>query len=135
MAAAIPCLIIQPLVENAVIHGIGKHSKGKILVKVSKKSQMGIEAECVTFLVADNGCGMAKSKLDALNKRLAEKEEDFDIGKHSGLINVQRRLCLLYGDGYGLTIKSKEEAYFCVTGEIPFRVWEGVDEDVSGPFD
>ncbi|RII33573.1 sensor histidine kinase [Clostridium chromiireducens] len=92
-------LLIQPLVENCIYHGIkNKDGKGKIKIKLSQKDGFLI------LTIIDNGIGIDKENLDAIKNKL-----DFD-GEHSnhiGLFNTSKRLKLTYGDNYGIHINSK----------------------------
>ena len=91
-------LTLQPLVENALYHGIkNKRGKGKITVR-------GYEKEDHIYLeVADNGIGMDEEELEQLQKKL-KGETPHERG--FGLGNVNERIRLNYGPEYGITFRS-----------------------------
>jgi len=102
----IPPLVIQPLVENAVVHGLEKKEGGGT-VRVRAVCEDGrLCAE-----VADDGVGIAADKLEALRRSLdveeGEEPEDADARRRIGLRNVHQRLRLLYGESSGLAIDSR----------------------------
>lgn len=103
----IPPLIVQPLVENAIIHGIrGKYETG--MVKISA----GQEEKEIVISVWDNGKGISKDKIEQL---LDIKRES----KSVGLKNINMRLKRLYGRG--IDIRSKEGAETIVKIVIPIK--------------
>lgn len=92
METQIPRLIIQPLAENAVIHGLeGKTGTWELSIDVRKAD----EKICIT--VKDNGIGF---NTDSLNENLVQEG-------HTGLYNIKRRLYLRYGNGFTFSIKSE----------------------------
>ena len=94
----VPTLTFQPLVENAVIHGLArKEEGGKIHIRIWE------ESETLFIRVADTGVGMVPEVLDAVKVKL---EEDYS---HSniGIGNVYRRLKLAYPKS-SMDIKSRE---------------------------
>lgn len=92
-------LILQTIVENAIIHGIDDYLEdGYIEIKAFK------DGDRVHFIVQDNGKGMTEEKLELI-KAIINND---NIVSKSGLCNVQRRLRLLYGTEYGLEIDSWE---------------------------
>nr|HPK48015.1 sensor histidine kinase [Sphaerochaeta sp.] len=89
-----PKLIIQPLVENAIIHGLEpKVGEWKLSVRVEEK------AGRITITIADNGVGFEKGALPDNLDELANSG-------HVGVYNVYRRLVLTYGDDLHFSIKS-----------------------------
>jgi len=104
-ALLVPPLILQPLVENAVKHGVaGKVEGGKIHIEVEEKK------EGVIIRIEDNGAGMDKETVSGL---LSGK------GSSVGLINVHRRLINAYGPSSGLNINSKKGKGTCLWMTIP----------------
>ena len=102
----VPRLIFQPVVENAIMHGLeDKRSGGIITIDVE-------ETDDLIIMISDNGKGMTLSELDALNDRImgekADVEKNTASGKHEGiaLVNVQKRIELFYGAPYGLHVYS-----------------------------
>jgi len=93
-------LILQPLVENAIYHGIKeKRGKGKILITGE------IEGDLLCFTVKDNGKGIEEELLNKINKMLVNSnEKENEIGY--GIFNVNERIRLTYGEKYGLIYKS-----------------------------
>lgn len=93
-------LILQPLVENAIYHGIKeKRGNGKIII-IGR-----VEGDSLYFIVQDDGKGMEKEVLDKINKTLINSnEKGNEIGY--GIFNVNARIKLIYGEEYGLTYKS-----------------------------
>ncbi len=120
MEIKIPRLLIQPLVENAVKHGIEK-SRRKGIIRIDAYR----EKEHVVFEVADNGIGMTQEELEALNLRLHEDTLIYEekgpgaARKSIGLENVNRRIKLLYGSSYGVEIESSYDEYTKVIVRIP----------------
>lgn len=100
MEKRIPKNIIQPLVENALFHGLDNAETGKKSgwIKVS----MGLEGGEIVLEVSNNGAPIEPEIL----KRLENGEELPYGGSHIGLANIRRRLEMLYGDDARLTITS-----------------------------
>lgn len=102
----IPKLIIQPLIENAVYHGLEmKKGGGTIELNIHKENNI------LSICVIDDGLGIDEKTLAELNNKMNEdifnKSDDMLMDNSKiGVINVHRRLRLLYGDEYGLKIES-----------------------------
>ncbi|MCV9887338.1 sensor histidine kinase [Metabacillus halosaccharovorans] len=92
-------LIIQPLVENAVIHGLeNKENDGKVIVEAK------VNEHFLTVCVLDNGVGMSEEKLKSIKETL--KNVDDNRENRIGLLNVHQRLSLTFGEQSGLQIES-----------------------------
>ncbi|MBO5769731.1 MAG: sensor histidine kinase [Spirochaetales bacterium] len=109
-------LIIQPIVENSIYHGIKYMlDPGLISIKVREKDENSIE-----IIVSDNGIGMSQEKASSLLDPTYEKEINPDSnGNGIGLLNIDERIKLSYGSQYGLSIKSEIEEGTTVTITIP----------------
>lgn len=91
-------LIIQPIVENSIIHGLEvKEGTGTIEINICNRE------ENVVIAITDDGMGMSEEKLCELRRKLDCYNEK---GKHIGISNVHQRVKLKYGDGYGVKIDS-----------------------------
>jgi two-component system sensor histidine kinase YesM len=108
-------LLLQPLIENALIHGIlKKDGKGVIHVHAV------MNKETMTFVVDDTGIGMEPDKLREVLYRLQQSDEPEPIVQGSyGLRNVHQRLLLHYGNEAGLKIESMEGIGTRVTFTLP----------------
>ena len=104
----IPSLIIQPLVENSIKHGILKKRDNGCVKIIIKKIGKDIE-----IIIEDDGVGIEQSIIDNLDKQIKE---------NIGLKNVHQRLKLLYGEG--LNIKKLEQGT-----RIKFKILGGVKYD------
>ncbi|WP_407272139.1 sensor histidine kinase [Radiobacillus sp. PE A8.2] len=105
-------LILQPLVENAIYHGIrNKRGKGHIYIHITD------DAENLFFYVKDTGKGIKEEKLKQLNRTL--KNIDGDQKKGFGLSNVNERIKLSYGDKYGLEVFSEYDQGTTVKAILP----------------
>lgn len=93
-------LILQPLVENAIYHGIKeKRGNGKIVITGK------IDGDILCFTVMDDGKGMEEEVLNKINKMLSgENKNRNEIGY--GIFNVNERIRIIYGEEYGLRYKS-----------------------------
>ncbi|WP_256759755.1 sensor histidine kinase [Cohnella sp. WQ 127256] len=110
----VPKLILQPIVENALIHGLrNKESPGRIILRADKFDNM------LTITVKDNGSGLAPDTLKQIQGKLAgipitaEKEGGY------GLLNIHDRIQLSFGPNYGLSIDSIPEQGTCITLLLP----------------
>lgn len=117
---AIPKLLIQPLVENAILHGIeSKLGPGKISVHVDAST----EENLVRIEVRDDGPGMDESRLQSVIHALHGGPAVSNKGTGVGLINVHRRLKLYFGSQLGerckLSITSKVGEGTVICFEIP----------------
>lgn len=109
----VPKLILQPLLENAIMHGLKTKSENGLLT-----IQMYVhQGKYLKIRIIDNGVGMSVDASIAIRKRLAQEEHA--PSDHIGLSNAHRRLRLLYGEPYGLYIVSKEQKGTCVSFMIP----------------
>jgi two-component system sensor histidine kinase YesM len=103
-------LLLQPIVENAVSHGL-KDMDRNGHVSVIVEYERGEEPDRKLLItVNDDGLGMSPKEVDELNKSLEIKKSETDEkGAGSiGLYNIHQRIKLYYGEGYGLLIRSQE---------------------------
>jgi len=111
-------LILQPLVENALYHGIkNKRQGGTISVRARRNG----EAE-VLLEVEDDGIGFMPEKLDQLRAELDDDSGDIKMESGYGIGNVNNRIRLYYGKQYGLSIQSEYATGTCVTLIIPAKM-------------
>ena len=109
LAYSIPILSIQPLVENAIIHGITpKEGNGNILIRVSSHNDIEIEVT-----VQDDGVGILPDILPNIMKR------GYGSGSGVGLYNVNERLRMIYGEKNGLKVYSGQGSGTTVSFLIP----------------
>lgn len=114
-------MTLQPIVENALYHGI-KNKRGKGLIRITG-SRDG-DAHMVLH-IEDNGIGMSSQKLEQLTdqlsmQRLPEETGD-EISGGFGLHNVHQRIRLYYGERYGVRIESTDQIGTTITIRIPVK--------------
>ncbi|MCI3921114.1 sensor histidine kinase [Paenibacillus sp. TRM 82003] len=118
MEQQLPKLTLQPIVENAIVHGL-EPSARPIRITVTAERE-GPDAFVLT--VADTGLGMTEERLRLVNDRLAG---GVDVGSagggHIGIDNVHRRIRYVFGEAYGLTIRSKPGEGTEVAVRLPYR--------------
>ena len=111
-----PRLILQPLVENAIKHGIGDNTGCTIEVRVF------LEGESLVMTVRDDGMGILPDKLRSVQQALRESQPPRpDEISGLALKSVNRRIRLLCGVEWGITIDSEMEEYTCVRIALPVR--------------
>ncbi|MDQ8738002.1 sensor histidine kinase [Paenibacillus sp. LHD-38] len=97
----IPKMIVQPLVENALTHGLEPHpSGGKVVIQAELREDRHME-----IIVTDNGVGMEPERLAQLRSTLLSR--DRAAYQHIGMKNVNDRIRLHYEEGYGIEINSR----------------------------
>lgn len=111
----LPALTIQPIVENALVHGCEPKREGAQITVTLKET-----ADALLLRVQDNGLGMAEEKERHLQEALAQST--FDPEKQEGgvgLVNIARRVQLRFGPEYGLRFETKRGQGTCVTLRLP----------------
>ncbi len=96
---------LQPIVENAVSHGLGRGGTiGTVSIKIRRQES------CIRIEVEDDGAGMEQKRLEEIRNRLAEaaRAEDSVNGGSVGLKNIHDRIRLYYGTDYGIQIESEK---------------------------
>ena len=130
MSNEIPKMTLQPVVENSILHGFDRQAgEWKIKIKAKQKG------DSVEIIVLDNGNGVEYEKLNALNVSLGSNQSTAsDTSKKSsiGLKNIQSRIHSLYGDEYGVRVRSYKGLGTAVIIKIPLK---RSDDYVFGTFD
>ncbi|MCA0757880.1 sensor histidine kinase [Paenibacillus sp. N4] len=105
-------LMLQPLVENAIIHGIASAGQGgMVLIRVyEENSELRIE-------VRDNGKGMTKEQIEAMFEE--NKGQAYSRFSGMGVRNVHERIVRLYGESYGVFVYSEPDSYTNVQIRFP----------------
>ncbi len=110
-------LLLQPIVENAFIHGLeAKQGSGKIVCSIKEQNH------CLKIAISDNGLGISKERLQQIQRSLYG--EQIEERNRVGLKNINERIKLYYGDMYGITIESIEDQGTTVTIVLP-KMQEG----------
>lgn len=117
LGGLIPRLTLQPLVENAIFHGIEPKGRGDIIIKVARS---GFADLLVT--IEDNGVGMKPEQIATI----LSAAEDASAGmlENVGLRSVNERVQLAFGREYGLSIESEPGRYTLMKLLLPFRLRE-----------
>ncbi len=124
LSMMVPPLILQPIVENAIVHGIETVKNGVIHLEIFH------DEECTYFVVRNTGKKMTEDVKRKIREILEGDGEQIprEPGRHTsiGIQNVNRRIRLLYGEEYGLTIEQNEGCETVSTIRIPFRpeIWQ-----------
>jgi len=112
MKTCVPRLSLQPLVENAISHGLrNKRGEKNIVIRARET-----ESE-ILLIIADNGVGMPAGMLEKVHA--IDPEQALSTGTSIGLLNIAARLKLLFGREYGLEVESSEQTGTTVTLHIP----------------
>ena len=110
MEIVVPKLLLQPVVENSIYHGLEKKKgKGRLSISSSEND------ETVFIYIDDDGAGIPEEKLAELRRIIDRGEE----GEHFALKTINKQLILKYGRKYGLLIESREGAGTRVTISLP----------------
>lgn len=108
----IPKLTLQPLVENSIYHGMK--------VKEGKRGTFYLTAyrneDEVVIKVSDTGTGMSQDAIDEMNEQLSRYEDSFGYGVR----NVNKRIELLFGEGYGLYYQKNDSGGVTVVIHLPY---------------
>jgi two-component system sensor histidine kinase YesM len=117
-ACTVMKLILQPLVENALYHGIkNKRRGGTITIRAKRRGENE-----VLFEVEDNGIGFTVQRLAKLREELNDESGDIRMENGFGLGNVHRRIRLYYGRPYGLSVQSEYRCGTLVSIVIPAKL-------------
>lgn len=110
----VPKLILQPIVENSMVHGFkDKKEDAMIVIHAELQDKLIIE-------VSDNGCGMTVSEVDGLLNREIETVNPSEDRKHIGIGSIKKRLRYMYGEDAGISIDSTPEIGTTIKIEIPY---------------
>lgn len=120
-------LLIQPIVENAVLHGLE--------MKLIRERKISITAYRINELccidIRDNGFGMEPEKLEQLRRNICMRYTEVTESTHIGMRNVNERIHLYYGIDYGLSIDSIENEGTIVRISLPYRAMKGGQDHVE----
>jgi len=122
---------LQPIVENAIKHGIiPKNLTSKGILKVSAT----YSDESVMIKITDNGVGMSPAQSELLNASIQSGQTietaSVNNGNGIGIVNVNERIKLYYGDGYGISVTSIEGEFTMVTVTMPCKLLRGGSQNV-----
>ena len=119
-------IVLQPLVENAIKHGINKRSTGGVIRIEGRSVEGGLE-----WKVIDSGKGIAPARLELLVQRLSASANDDPGPGGFGLVNVHHRIQLNYGPAFGLTLQSQLGGGTTVRVLLPWEQDEILNEKTN----
>jgi two-component system sensor histidine kinase YesM len=108
--------MLQPLLENSIVHGLEWSSGTTKIVVSAERSE---EPDVFILRVSDNGPGISESRLKELVLGLEQETEL--TSRHIGIMNVHRRVRVLFGEAYGVIIESESGAGATVGIRLPFE--------------
>ncbi|MCG8485227.1 MAG: PocR ligand-binding domain-containing protein [Clostridia bacterium] len=108
----IPSMILQPIVENSIIHGLESLKEGGYVKVIGKKI---VETSEFQLLIIDNGIGFPPNILELFNNKIPFKDNYIGLG----LINTHIRIKHLFGESYGIIISNNPFVENCVSIKLP----------------
>lgn len=120
----VPALMIQPIVENAIFHGIeAKEDAGLIIV------ESVVSEGALLITVSDDGVGIDEKELARMREQSGERE--YQSGRSIGILNVLNRIKINFGEEYGLTVESEPGIGTSVTMRLPvvLKEMQGVNHE------
>ncbi|WP_219837488.1 sensor histidine kinase [Paenibacillus sp. R14(2021)] len=117
MACSITRFVLQPIIENVMVHVLGKQEQHQLQIGIKAER----EGDSVRITLQDNGPGMEPEKLAALQTDLEQQARQVFSGVSIGLRNVHERIRLIYGQAYGLEIKSAAGEGTTISIRIPYK--------------
>jgi len=109
----LPKLLLQPFIENAIVHGFSEKSAGEITIRANKMDHW-------TFIkISDNGKGMSENQLLELNRMFKVDFEETSYNR-VGLMNIAKRLKLYYGSNTDIELQQNENGGITIVIQIPF---------------
>ncbi|MCR4655933.1 MAG: histidine kinase [Lachnospiraceae bacterium] len=138
MDCKIPKLVLQPMVENSLIHGIFEKESpsGTVVIMAWEEINEGTGRDDVVITVSDDGAGIDDDKLADLKRVLSlaakgikpdESEDEAGSGSYVAVYNTEQRLNLLFGPEYGLTYRRNEPEGTEVEIRIPRLLEDRMD--------
>lgn len=118
LISLVPPLILQPVIENAISHGLEPNGGGKIIIHGQKKENK------VLLAITDNGRGFPAIIRDNILEQDNARKDIFEwlqTLNNIGLINIQKRIALTFGNEYGLKINSEPNRGTEVSILLPFN--------------
>lgn len=112
-------MVLQPLAENAVYHGLEKKGSGTLSISAWR------ENDTVTIRMIDDGVGIEKEPLSRLQSMLADStliHRESIEHKRIGIANTCRRIKMMFGDQYGLSLESVAEEGTRIEIRVPHRI-------------
>ncbi len=115
----VPKLMLQPIVENAIVHGLENKLQGKVVISVDATS------EILLITISDDGDGMSPETLEKLSVKLMGKRwEENRMNRHGiALPNVNSRIKTLFGEEYGICIYSTKGKGTDVEIMLPRKIY------------
>ena len=99
--ALVPNFILQPIIENSLLHGLkNKGYRGNVTVTAKKSNQ---KQDCIEIEVSDNGSGFGKGVKNRVDEMLLHCDKEKPKTESIGILNVQKRIKLLCGKEFGLS--------------------------------
>ncbi len=108
-------MILQPIIENAIIHGIQPYEdRGELVIKAVTEQDM------IIISVKDSGLGLTSEEVETINESI--RKQVFKESNHIGLSNVNQRINLAFGENYGVTVKSRINEGTVVELKLPYQI-------------
>lgn len=109
---------LQPIIENALFHGIEpKGTAGKITVKVQTAQEK--QRKTLKISITDNGVGMTEDTIEKVLKEDTSGQNKTEFFRHVGISNVNQRIKYEFGPEYGISILSQPGLYTTMTISMP----------------
>lgn len=120
-------LLLQPVVENAILHGLEDRETGGLIRIAIRRDGAHVE-----IAISDNGSGMSDERLESLRVHLARPNPEVNEGRKSiGLHNIAQRIRLFYGEDCGMSVDHSPDGGTIVRLRLPPEMYQEPDSSVD----